>query len=271
MHGGLTKRGRWSVVVVGVAVGLGAAAGAPVEAAHHPSSDLDQVRVTSAYTPEAGEFEIYQVTEFLNDGPSKSAKTFTRFEYGVTDDLVVEAVVPFKFRRPKSGGDTEGLGDVALEAKYRVIREPEAAFSAAVGFEVGVHTGDAGRGLGNGNFKYEPILSVGKVFTDFSIHQDAKLEFVRNTGGGSTLEGSTTSAVAWTIMEEWGVLEHPTLLFALDWKFEEQKKTKVAVIPAIRGEFEHLPVEVEWSLGLPIGLTGVADDWGVISAFEFEF
>ncbi len=271
MHGGRTKRSEWSVLVVGVAVGVWGATPVPIEAAHHPSSDIDQVRITSAYTPEAGEFEIYQVTEFLNDGSSKSAKTFTRFEYGVTDDLVVEAVVPFKFRRPKSGSNTEGLGDVALEVKYRVIREPDAPVSVGVGFEVGFPTGDEGRGLGNGNFKYEPILSLGKVFEWGSIHQDAKLELVRETGGGVKREASTTSAIGWELADEIGGLEHVTGWLALDWKFVENTRTKLSLIPALSGEFEGLPVEIEWGVGIPIGVTDAADNWGLITSLEVEF
>ena len=255
--------------VVGVAVwgGCGRA-----WAFHHPPSDIDEVRVASAYTPDQGEFEIYQTTEFLNDGASKSTKTFTRLEYGLTDDLVLEFKVPFRFRRPKSGSNTEGIGDLQLEAKYRLLREPDDPLTVAAGFEVGFPTGDEERGLGNGNFKYEPILSVGKVFESFSVHQDAKLELIRETGGsGVEVEGSTTCAVAWTPVDELGIIEHPTVLLALDWKFAEDKKTKIAIIPAVRGEFEGLPVEVEWGLGVPIGLTDAADDWGVISTFEIEF
>lgn len=259
----LVQRG-WMAAVVWMACG-------PAWAAHHPSSDIDEVRVTSAYTPEQGEFEIYQVTEFLNDGTSKSTKVFTRLEYGLTDDLVLEFKVPFTFRRPKSGSNTEGLSDLVLEVKSRLLREPDSPFSLAAGFEVGFPTGDEGRGLGNGNFKYEPILAVGKVFESFSVHQDVKLEFIRETGGGVEREASTTSAIAWTFAEEFAEIEHPTLELALDWKFVENKRTKLALIPAIRGEFEHLPVEVEWGFGIPIGLTDAADDWGVISTFEVEF
>ena len=265
--------GRWGLIAgsVGVAVWM-VGMTTPAGASGDPSSDIDEIRVTSAYTPERGEFEIYQVTEFLNDGGPKSTKIFTRLEYGLTDDLVLEAKVPFKFKRPKTGDNTEGVGDVVLEARHRVLREPEAPVAMAVGFEVGFPTGDEERGLGNGNFKYEPILSFGKQFGTVWLHQDAKLEFIRNTGGnGSEVEGSATTALTWTPVEEWMDIEHPTLELALDWKWVEQKKTKVALIPAFRGELKGLPVEVEWGLGVPIGLTDAADDWGVISVFEIEF
>ena len=266
MHRG---RIRW-FIVVGLVLGIDV----PAWAAHQPSSDLDHVRVTSAYSPDQGEFEIYQTTEFLNDGSSKSTKTFTRFEYGATDKLVLEFKVPFKFRRTDSGSNTEGLSDLELEAKYRLLSEPDFPISVAVAFEAGFPTGDEGRGLGNGNFKYEPIISVGKVFRDFSLHQDAKLELIRETGGsGIEVEASTTSAIVWTPVDEFAEIEHPAIYLALDWKFVENKRTKLALIPAIGGELEHLPIidELEWGFGIPIGLSDAADNWGLIASFEVEF
>lgn len=253
------------LVVVGLAC-------QPAWAEQEPQSEIDPIRVVSAYTPDRGEFELYQVAEFLNDGASKSTKTFTRLEYGLTDDLDVEFVVPFTFKRPKDGPETEGLGDLELEAKQRLLKEPAAPFSLAAGFAVGFPTGDAGRDLGEGAFTYEPALAVGKQVGAFSLHQDAALELLRDRGGsGVTVEGSTTSAIGWTPVERVGRLEHPTFFLALDWKFEEQQRTQVALIPAVGGAVGGLPIKVKWGLGVPIGLSEAADDWGVLSACELEF
>ena len=54
------QAGWWLVVLGGTWM-----MGAPAWAAHKPSSDIDYVRVSSAYTPEEGEFEIYQVTDWV--------------------------------------------------------------------------------------------------------------------------------------------------------------------------------------------------------------
>lgn len=261
------KKYLWSV---GLAVGIAVAAVEPAHASWHPS-DMDEIRMTTPYTPEKGAFEIYQVTEFLNNGAATSTKTFTRFEYGLTDDLVVEFKVPFRFNRPASGANTEGFGDLDAELKYQLLKEESAPVAVAIGFEVGFPTGDDDRGLGNGGFKYEPVLALGKTFGTFSIVQDTKLELIREAGGGVKREGSLTTALTWTPVEEFAEIEHPTLELALDWKWEEQKKPKLALIPGIRGEFEHLPVELEWGLGIPIALNGSADRWGIIAAFEMEF
>lgn len=257
----------WSV---GLAVGIAVVTVESAQASWHPS-DMDEIRMTTPYTPEKGEFEIYQVTEFLNDGAATSTKTFTRFEYGLTDDLVAEFKVPFRFKRPASGANTEGLGDLDVELKYQLFKEESAPMAVAIGFEVGLPTGDEDRGLGNGGFKYEPILALGKTFGVFSIVQDIKLELIRESGGGVKREGSLTTALTWTPVKKFAEVEHPTLELALDWKWEEKEKAKLALIPGVRGEFEHLPVELEWGLGFPIALNGAADRWGVITAFEVEF
>ena len=70
--------------------------------------------------------------------------------------------------------------------------------------------------------------------------------------------------------DELGGVEHPTLSVALDWKFVEDEKTKVALIPGLSVEFEGLPLEVDWRLGIPIGVSDAADDWGAIMALEVE-
>ncbi len=62
----------WGWIAMVVSLGC-----APAWAAHHPPSDIDEVRVTSAYTPDQGEFEFLPLYEWrlrYADRSSRSKK-----------------------------------------------------------------------------------------------------------------------------------------------------------------------------------------------------
>lgn len=72
------------------------------------------------------------------------------YNYGAAPDLQLHVIVPYAFDNPASGPSQKGLGDVEFGIKYRFMQETENQPMVGVFPIVVTHTGNAGKGLGNG-------------------------------------------------------------------------------------------------------------------------
>jgi hypothetical protein len=72
----------------------------------------------------------------------------------------VSLEVPVVYLSPRDGPDVAGIGDLALDGKYRVFQSVEHAALAAVGLELGLPTGSEHRGLG-GSTALTPYVTAG--------------------------------------------------------------------------------------------------------------
>jgi len=74
----------------------------------------------------------------------------------------LEVVVPVDAAKLDGTWHT-GLGDVALAFRRTVFASRGSGTVAAAGGEVALPTGDAGRGLGNGHYVFEPFAMLGQI------------------------------------------------------------------------------------------------------------
>ena len=72
------------------------------------------------------------------------------YNYGAAPDLQLHVIVPYAFDNPSHGSHQQGLGDIELGAKYRIVQETDTQPMVGIFPLVETDTGDADKGLGNG-------------------------------------------------------------------------------------------------------------------------
>lgn len=115
------------------------------------------------------------------------------FAYGITDHLLVGAMLPWKkvsFERRWDGSEVvepggfndgnEGIGDAVISARYKILEElEEKPFSWAVGLDIKLPTGDdrrirvAGRGIGTGETDYKVSTMLSRNIRGIPVYFNA--------------------------------------------------------------------------------------------------
>ena len=85
---------------------------------------------------------------------STNGALLTTLSYGLTDNIDLVAVLPLEWYTEKADGvkvtDESGLGDLALQIKWRFYNNADAGFSLALKPGLTLPTGDDNKGFGNG-------------------------------------------------------------------------------------------------------------------------
>ncbi len=104
--------------------------------------------------PEPVPFKHWEAYLFstLDATPGQTDASGPAFEFnvGALPNLQLHSVIPLSYASPDNGPSAYGLGDIELGMKYRFIQETECRPMVGVFPMLEVPTGDAGRGLGNG-------------------------------------------------------------------------------------------------------------------------
>ena len=75
----------------------------------------------SPFTSEQGELEL-QLTAAHRDGEEQETELSIEFQYGLTDRLTLEVVLPYLYLDGEEGS-VDGLGDVELGAIYNPVNQ----------------------------------------------------------------------------------------------------------------------------------------------------
>lgn len=158
-----------------------------------------------AYTQEEGELQLDFSVDVATDlteeeGAFESSADETTyslaFEYGITDNLTVEAEIPFISYEVEVGAeevDESGIGDIEIELAYQFVRE--SAGTPALAFSIGVAapTGDHEKGLGTDTWGYELALNLSRNFADdWFFHANLGYEQVNDAKEGDDEEVDET-------------------------------------------------------------------------------
>lgn len=182
-------------------------------------------------------------------------------EYGFTDRFQVEIEIPHLLRRSGAAAegeegnrsDASGFGDVSLGVLYAVVNERSRVLS--VSLEAGLPSGSRRKGLGEGRILVEPQIRAGLEIGGTWLFGALGAEFA-----GSERSFTYSAAVARPLPANFvGVLELSG--FAGD--------ERVAYL--VPGLVWRAPFEAEFQLGVPIGLTREAADWGAVAKVVVEF
>ncbi len=104
---------------------------------------------------EFGHWEIYLgvTAQQIQDDFSGTAP-FLNLNYGGLPDLQLSLTTPVAFNSPAGSSPAYGYGDTQLSVKYRFLHETEGMPQAALFPQVNLPTGDAGKGLGAGQYQF---------------------------------------------------------------------------------------------------------------------
>lgn len=111
------------------------------------------------------------------------------FDYGITADWTVKAVLPFADREANGDG-ASGLGDVILGTKYRFLRidRPGRQFSTTALFQVKLPTGDDGRSPRLGSGSTDLLFGLLHGLESRRWYYNTALRYRLNGEGGGGLE-----------------------------------------------------------------------------------
>lgn len=102
---------------------------------------------------------------------ARDNQTAVALAYGLLDNLDLLFEAPYIYTRTKFAGETEsenGLGDLALEVKWRFHESDLGAFALKPALTI--PTGDEDKGLGSGEVSYGLTLIATKEFTPVDLH-----------------------------------------------------------------------------------------------------
>jgi len=96
-------------------------------------------------------YELYLASEQVSTADGRIGTVpQLEFNYGAAPNLQLHIIVPSAFNNPADGPRQNGLGDIELGIKYRLVQETDSIPMIGIFPLVEVPTGDAARGLGNG-------------------------------------------------------------------------------------------------------------------------
>lgn len=211
---------------------------------------------------ESGEVQVALGGSYFSGNEADVAEAFLSLELGITGRFQVGLTIPIVNRRPNrvSADDdpeaaTLGIGDVEAEFLYAVIDRDQLV--VAVALEIGFPTGDEGRELGEGKFEWEPSLrgavEIGETWLFAAVGAEIAEDAETAITYGAALARPMGFGFAGVLEVNGSTGGEKELLFlvpGLAWR------------PA---------TDIELRLGVPIGLTREAPDWGLVAAITASF
>jgi hypothetical protein len=245
---------------------------APLIEPPHRSETIDEVRCRTGYTLPALHIEadaVYFHSELrnaLSGDIDLSADTLNlSAAFGITDWLQAKAIVPIVRHDYNPGGVETGIGDITLDAKMSFTKGASPlGFVPLVdfcfGLAVGLPSGDEDKGLGVGDPTFQPYVAASFWFLPWlGLHGSAYMEFI---------EGERPFHGANAIAEFVPFSRDLSLLAGFEFRQQGFDSGAVAFLPG--AEYRIMPM-VSLGLGIPIGISKEAEDWGLILDAQLGF
>jgi hypothetical protein len=245
---------------------------APLIEPPHRSETIDEVRCRTGYTVHAMGFQadaVYthaQLKDALGGDVDLSGDTLSlSVAFGITDWLQAKALVPIVRHDYDPGGVETGIGDITLDAKMSFQKGASPlGFVPSVdfcfGLAVGLPTGDDKKGLGVGDPTLQPYVAASYWFLPWiGLHGSAYMEF---------MEGEKPYHGFNAIAEFIPFSSNISLLAGFEFRQEGFDSGALAFLPG--AEYRITPM-ISAGLGIPIGLSVKAEDWGLILNAQVSF
>jgi len=252
---------------------LALATPAGVRAAHPLTSDdtgtlgqgKRQVELTGELGRDREEADSLDVRE-------DAGETALTISFGLRDeiDLVVGAAATFSRIREQGelASEVRGLGDVALEVKWRFLEL--GGFSAAVKPGLSLPTGDERRGLGNGRVSYTAALLLSQEIGPLSLHVNgayARNEFALAEDRAANRRDVWHASAAATAEVA------PSLQLAVNLGAETNPDAATDTWPAfaLGGVIYSINDDLDVDLGVKVGLTAPEADVTGLGGIAWRF
>jgi hypothetical protein len=115
------------------------------------------------------EFYIATLQTQTVDGTTGTSP-HVEYNYGAAPDLQLHIIIPYEFNRPADGPRQTGLGDIELGVKYRFMQETDSQPMVGIFPLIEVPSGDADKGLGNGQMQLFLPVWIQKKWGDWQTY-----------------------------------------------------------------------------------------------------
>lgn len=227
-----------------------------------------------------GKFQLEVVGEYTYDSEGSGANKVREnagalesvFSAGLIDNIDLVVAVPYEWSRVKVGGvvdgDTDGLGDVTLELKWRFFEKE--GFSLALKPSVTLPSGNVDKGLGAGKVGYGATLIASHEFDPFAVHVNlgyAHSEFKLQEDKEANRRDIWSASVAVTV----NVMENLQLVANVGLETSGDKESDTPPAFFIGGAIYSLTDYLDLDLGFKVGLTRPEADFGVLAGVAVRF
>ena len=225
------------------------------------------------YVQARGEFELSSALDYRRPGGGWRLPVLV--EYGITDRLEAEVEAGW-LSVPGVDGDVRGPGDLEVGLHY-ALRPDVATVALTLGADVGLPTGDEERGLGSGRADVELFGIAGLRLGRGELHVTGMLEVGEEEAEPALNAAAVLPAADFRFTLEANLSRGGAAAWpdgspedAAPADDAEEEDVSLVVTP---GLFFRPGPEFELGIGVPVGLTEAAPDWGIVGrvTVELEF
>jgi hypothetical protein len=247
--------------------------------------DDNSFLVEEAYNQDRGEVQHTLNAVYSNDFKRRGwSFNFEQEWWLFTEDHQVAVSVPFSHLR-EEGERQRGVGDIQIEYRYQLTEEGPNIPAVAPGFGLILPTGDRDKGTGNGVVGYEwSVAASKKVASRLALHANLGLTYlpkVRVLLDDNQRLSPKRSLVSYDIGASAVFALSSDIHMLLEWvgEFEEEindkgkkeRDFKALLSPGIRAAVINKDdLQTVVGVGIPIGVAGPADNYGVFLYFSVE-
>jgi hypothetical protein len=233
--------------------------------------------IEEAYNQEAG---VVQHILFVGHSVDRLAGSDERsWDFAFTQEWPlfsqrhqVSYTIPYASVRGGGAASTDGIGDVLLNYRFQALMETDTRPAFAPRFSLQLPTGDADAGLGDDTVGYLFNLPLSKIVSDrVTLHANVGLgllpdvedhTLVNTFVGGSAIYAVTRDFnLMLEAVGQWG---QSVEAGKVDHEFE------AVISPGFRYALDVGGAQLVGGVGVPLGLTRAAPDYGVIFYLSFE-
>lgn len=247
--------------------------------------DDNSFLVEEAYNQDRGEVQHTLNAVYSSDFQRRGwSFNFEQEWWLFTEDHQVAFSIPFSHLR-EEGERQSGVGDVQIEYRYQLTEEGPNIPAVAPQFSLILPTGNRDKGTGNGVVGYEwSIAASKKVASRLALHANLGLTYlpkVRVPLDDNQRLSPKRSLVSYDVGASVVFAPSSNIHMLLEWvgEFEEkindqgkkERDFKAILSPGIRAAVVNKDgLQTVVGVGIPIGVTGAADNYGVFLYFSVE-
>jgi hypothetical protein len=235
-----------------------------------PSQPLQEVFQSElVYPQEKGALQFTSTSSFGRVGRKFSHEV--SLEYGITKAWQVDLQWESFARSVRDDGSiTHGTGDLRLGTKYSFMNIHGSHFHSAIGFEIGLPAAGAAKGISERQMEYEPYVIVARDFPGWSrlqLFSQLGLNFTRPLSDSATPDAHRFSrTLKWT-SGMFVAFHRARFTNEIGWS----KSTAENDLSFTPGIVWKLPHDLEFGVGVPLGLTHNAERLRTIVKLVYEF
>jgi hypothetical protein len=234
--------------------------------------------IEEAYNQEAGVVQHifnlgYRVNRLSGPDDREWVLTFTQEWPVFSQTHQFSYTVPYSWE--KSGGvRSDGVGDVLLNYRFQAFTETERRPAFAPRLSVILPTGDEDKGFGDGTVGAQINLPVSKVVSErWTVHGNAGLTWLPDVQNRDLQSYNLGASAIYAVSENFNLM----LEGVANWEEtvedsgRSRRRLSAIISPGARYAWNLAnDTQVVAGIGVPIGLTSEAPDFGVILYFSVE-